>query len=115
MSIYIGNKKVAGLGSSAYEVWLENGNTGTEEDFLESLKGGLEFPTVQKEEVDMTDRVLIKTPNETEPKYLTIEQIKGSLNEEILLTLASNQPNDTGLLGSVINTSYPENNSEDKT
>lgn len=27
------------VGLSAYEVWLENGNTGTEEDFLNSLKG----------------------------------------------------------------------------
>ena len=26
-------------GKSAYEIWLEKGNTGTEEDFLESLKG----------------------------------------------------------------------------
>ena len=26
-------------GKSAYEIWLENGNTGTEEDFLNSLKG----------------------------------------------------------------------------
>ena len=27
-------------GKSAYEIWLEQGNTGTEEDFLNSLKGG---------------------------------------------------------------------------
>ena len=27
------------VGLSAYEVWLEQGNTGTEEDFLNSLKG----------------------------------------------------------------------------
>lgn len=26
-------------GKSAYEIWLENGNTGTEEEFLNSLKG----------------------------------------------------------------------------
>lgn len=26
-------------GKSAYEIWLEQGNTGTEEDFLASLKG----------------------------------------------------------------------------
>lgn len=26
-------------GKSAYEIWLEQGNTGTEEDFLNSLKG----------------------------------------------------------------------------
>lgn len=26
-------------GDSAYDVWLKNGNTGTEEDFLESIKG----------------------------------------------------------------------------
>lgn len=32
--------KVGGVdGKSAYEIWLEQGNTGTEEDFLESLKG----------------------------------------------------------------------------
>lgn len=28
------------VGKSAYEIWLQQGNTGTEEDFLESLKGG---------------------------------------------------------------------------
>ena len=27
-------------GKSAYEIWLDEGNTGTEADFLESLKGG---------------------------------------------------------------------------
>ena len=26
-------------GKSAYEIWLEEGNTGTEQDFLDSLKG----------------------------------------------------------------------------
>jgi hypothetical protein len=26
-------------GKNAYEIWLDSGNTGTEEDFLESLKG----------------------------------------------------------------------------
>ena len=27
------------VGKSAYEVWLDAGNTGTEADYLESLKG----------------------------------------------------------------------------
>lgn len=27
-------------GKSAYEMWIDAGNTGTEEDFLNSLKGG---------------------------------------------------------------------------
>lgn len=26
-------------GKSAYQIWLDNGNTGTEQDFLNSLKG----------------------------------------------------------------------------
>lgn len=26
-------------GKSAYQIWLDNGNTGTEQDFLDSLKG----------------------------------------------------------------------------
>ena len=26
-------------GKSAYEVWLDNGNTGTQEDYLKSLEG----------------------------------------------------------------------------
>jgi hypothetical protein len=32
-------KVVGENGKSAYEIWLDNGNTGTEQDFLESLKG----------------------------------------------------------------------------
>jgi hypothetical protein len=39
-----GGDKVTGLqgapGKSAYEIWLEQGNTGTEQDFLDSLMGG---------------------------------------------------------------------------
>ena len=30
---------VVGNGKSAYEVWLDQGNTGTEQDFLDSLRG----------------------------------------------------------------------------
>ena len=33
------------VGKSAYEVWLDAGNTGTEADYLESLKG--EITTAQ--------------------------------------------------------------------
>lgn len=36
-------------GLSAYEVWLKNGNTGTEEDYLQSLKGqnGIDGKTIE--------------------------------------------------------------------
>lgn len=34
-----GNGVVGADGKSAYEIWLEQGNTGTEQDFLNSLKG----------------------------------------------------------------------------
>lgn len=33
-------KVVGADGKSAYQIWLDNGNTGTEQDFLNSLKGG---------------------------------------------------------------------------
>ena len=37
-----------GKGKSAYEIWIENGNTGTEQDFLDSLKGANgQTPTIE--------------------------------------------------------------------
>jgi hypothetical protein len=33
------------VGKSSYEIWLEAGNTGTEEDFLKSLQGDLSWGT----------------------------------------------------------------------
>ena len=35
-------------GKSAYETWLEQGNTGTEQDFLDSLKDGESLPTAEE-------------------------------------------------------------------
>ena len=32
-------KEAGPPGKSAYQIWLENGNEGTEQDFLDSLKG----------------------------------------------------------------------------
>ena len=36
-------KVVGNDGKSSYQIWLEQGNTGTEQDFLNSLKGGNEI------------------------------------------------------------------------
>lgn len=37
-------------GESAYQVWLDEGNTGTEQDFLDSLKGTIEGMTPEQRE-----------------------------------------------------------------
>ena len=34
-----GSLKTGSVGLSAYQIWLNNGNTGTEQDFLDSLVG----------------------------------------------------------------------------
>ena len=41
-------------GKSAYEIWLDEGNTGTEQDFLDSLKGtaGTVFEGAKSSAVD---------------------------------------------------------------
>ena len=49
-------------GKSAYEIWLEQGNTGTEADFLESLKGsGGDIDTSQfVKSTTLTNRVYVR-------------------------------------------------------
>ena len=42
-------------GKSAYDVWIENGNVGTEQEFLESLKGEDYDPIVLETKQDKTD------------------------------------------------------------
>lgn len=49
-------------GKSAYEIWIEQGNTGTEEDFLDSLKGstpvkGIDYFT-EAEKDEMVDEAI---------------------------------------------------------
>lgn len=38
-------------GQSAYQIWLDAGNTGTEQDFLNSLKGGLDDNSLENMEI----------------------------------------------------------------
>ena len=51
-------------GKSAYEIWLEAGNTGTEEDFLNSLKGADGFaPVVTVTDIEGGHKVVVEDVN----------------------------------------------------
>lgn len=39
--------RTVNVGASAYEIWLALGNTGTEQDFLDSIKGDPGLPIDQ--------------------------------------------------------------------
>ena len=79
-------------GKSAYEIWLENGNTGTEEDYLASLKGdkgdkgdtGEQGPQGEKGETGAQGETGVGV-NEIIPQYYlstsNTEQIDGEWNE----------------------------------
>ena len=67
-------------GKSAYELWLELGNTGSEADFLASLKGdpGAEgFSPIITENADNSDEVY-KLDIETKDGVITTPNLKGS-------------------------------------
>ena len=74
--IYIGSTQIAGLlGKSAYQSWLDAGHTGTENDFLEWLKG-VGFQSVSSQQdgtivITLTngDTVTIDL-NHVHPQYL---------------------------------------------
>lgn len=63
-------------GKSAYEIWLEQGNTGTEQDFLDSLNGkdgytpvkGTDYFT-EADKQEMVNLVLGALPNSEEVDY----------------------------------------------
>lgn len=65
-------------GKSAYEIWLEQGNTGTEQDFLESLKGvdGEDYTLTETDKEDISKLVEVNIPTkvsqlENDSKYLS--------------------------------------------
>ena len=71
-------------GLSAYEIWLQQGNTGTEEDFIKSLIGesGKGIVNIEKTSTDnLIDIYTITyTDNTTDTKNTaTIEFVKTSL------------------------------------
>ena len=76
-----GTQGEAGVdGKSAYEIWLEAGNTGSEEDFLNSLKGEDGFSPIITENADNTDDVY-KLDIETKDGILTTPNLKGQGGE----------------------------------
>ena len=113
-----GNEYSLVVGNISEQVNGLKGNVSEEFNTLEKIEGKIMengFPSIQKMDVEMTDKVFIKGEGEDEAKYFTMEQIKGSLNEEVLVTLASNQAGDNGLIGATVNMSYAPDHSENKT
>lgn len=55
-------------GLSAYEIWLAEGNTGTEQDFLDSLGGG-GAPDESGAELNLDDRVFSTVPLASESNF----------------------------------------------
>lgn len=80
--IYIGDAEIAGGdGKSAYQSWLDQGNTGTEADFLTALKGakgdtGVGFQSITTQQdgtliITLTDGNTITIDlNHNHPQYL---------------------------------------------
>lgn len=84
-------------GKSAYEIWLEQGNEGTEEDFIESLKGETYEPTeedleaiaeraaekVQKPDIPegMASEDWVNANFQPKGKYVTDEELEEKLKD----------------------------------
>ena len=59
-------------GKSAYEIWLEQGNEGTEEDFLESLKGD-DYVLTEADKEDIAERAAEKVQKPDIPQGMASE------------------------------------------
>jgi hypothetical protein len=64
-------------GKSAYEIWLEQGNVGSEQDFLDSLKGEEGFSPIITENANNTDEVY-RLDIETKDDKFTTPNLKGA-------------------------------------
>ena len=87
----------ANKGLSAYQVWLEEGNTGTEQDFLDDLKGatGAIGPTITSAEFVGDDIVFTKSDATT----VTLEDAKLTLKGDTGLTGATGAAGTNGTNG----------------
>lgn len=61
-------------GKSAYELWLEAGNSGTLKDFLNSLKGekGERSPLPELRYNKESDQVEVKYPGDLFPQFIPV-------------------------------------------
>lgn len=79
-------------GKSAYELAVENGYTGTEEEWLDSLKGIDGITTIQTTKVDKTCTFTADSWSDTVPytQTVAVEGITESLNPRIDLIVSDN-------------------------
>ena len=79
-------------GKSAYEIAIQNGYTGTEKEWLESLKGTDGTTTVQTTKIDKTCTFLATGWSSTVPytQTVTVEGITESLNPRIDIIISDN-------------------------
>ena len=79
-------------GQSAYEIAVDNGYTGTEEEWLTSLKGTDGTTTVQTTKIDKTCTFLATGWSSTIPytQTVTVEDITESLNPRIDIIISDN-------------------------
>ena len=79
-------------GKSAYEIAVQNGYTGTEEEWLTSLKGADGVTTIQTTKIDKTCTFTTNGWNDTVPytQTVAVEGITESLNPRIDLIVSDN-------------------------